>query len=355
MQIQSIEAKKIKLELLQPVKIAIGTLSRSETVIVRIVTDDGIVGCGEGSGVSFVTGETADTIDGAVRVLAEALIGRDALGIDRIHRIMDRTLVHNTSAKAAIDIALHDILGKAAKLPLHRLLGAVSGELETDKTVGIGPPEQMVRDALEMVVLGFGQLKIKAGLDPDADIEAVRLIREAVGPQVRLKVDANQGWSAKDALRAVRAMAECGVEAVEQPVPQWDTDGLALIRAQSPLDIMADESCFSPRDAALLVKREAVDLINIKLMKCGGLHRAMQINAVAEASGVGCMLGCMMESRIGIAAGAALVLSRPNFKYADLDSFMYFHEVPAIRGGFVFETPHIRLADGDGIGVEVDF
>ncbi|TQI69055.1 dipeptide epimerase [Clostridium sp. KNHs216] len=355
MVIKTIEAKKVNLELLHPVVVAIGSIHSCETVVVKVETEEGIVGYGEGIGVTFVTGETVDTILSAVGVLKNELIGLDPFAIDHIHNVMDRTLIHNASAKAAIDIALYDIMGKHAKMPLYRLLGGIADQMETDLTVMIGTPEEMTEEALQIVGRGFHHIKIKAGLHPEEDVEAVRRIREAVGPHIHLKIDANQGWSAGDSIRIIQKMAELGVEAVEQPVPAWDIDGLAYIRSKSPIPIMADESCFSPQDAAKLVKKDAVDIINIKLMKCGGLYRALQINTIAETNGVRCMLGCMMESRISISAGAALVASRPNFIYGDLDSFFYFKESPEIRGGFTCNGPRLQLSEEYGLGIKVDF
>ena len=148
--------------------------------------------------------------------------------------------------------------------------------------------------------------------------------------------------------------AQEGVLALEQPVPFWDLDGLRYIRNHSPLPVMADESCFTPHDASKLIKADAADIINIKLMKCGGIYRALQINTIAEAANVNCMLGCMLESRLSIAAGAALVAAQPNFVFADLDSFVEFGDSPLIHTGFTYETPFIHLSDKPGIGEEPD-
>lgn len=355
MKIKEIEAKKIKVKLLHPFLIALGSIEYCETVIVRIETDEGLIGYGEGAGITFVTGESVDTVINAIGILKNELMGLDPFGIEHIHRVMDKTLVHNTAAKAAIDIALYDIMGKYAKVPLYRLLGGIANKIETDMTITIGAPEEMAKEALKIVKQGFRHIKVKGGINPEEDIEAIRQIREAVGKSIHLKVDANQGWSVGDSIRVIQRFAEYGVEAVEQPVPHWDIDGLSFIRSKAPLKIMADESCFSPQDALKLVKKDAVDIINIKLMKCGGLYRALQINSIAEASGVRCMLGCMMESRVGISAGAALVASRQNFIYGDLDSFMYFKEDERIRGGFTCDGPHITLSDEYGLGIDVDF
>jgi L-alanine-DL-glutamate epimerase-like enolase superfamily enzyme len=355
MKITQITAKIIRLDLLRPLTIAIGTISGGETILVKVETDEGITGYGEGTSVPFVTGETPETILSAVSFLREPLLGLDPWGIGHIHRVMDGALVHGGAAKAAIDIALYDIMGKHAGIPLYRLLGGHASELETDMTIGIGTPEDMAREAVRLVETGFRQIKVKAGICPDEDVEAIHQIRAAVGEDVRLKVDANQGWSAGDAAQTVSRLAAYGVEAVEQPVPAWDVDGLAYVRSKSPLKIMADESCFTPVDAVRLIRAGAVDMINIKLMKCGGLYRAMQISAIAAAAGIPCMLGCMMESRISIAAGAALVASDPNFVYGDLDSFLDFQEREDISGGFTFHCPTIRLTETPGHGVQVAF
>ncbi|GJM74410.1 hypothetical protein HMSSN036_66260 [Paenibacillus macerans] len=181
MKIKEITAKKVRLELRQPVVIALGSISHSETVIVKIETDEGLVGYGEGSGATFVTGESADMIVSAVLLLKRALIGLDPFSIDSIHHLLDKTLVHNAAAKAAIDIALYDIMGQYAKLPLYRLLGGMAKQMETDRTIGIGAPEDMAKEAVQLAEQGFRQIKVKAGLNPDDDIEAIRRIREAVG------------------------------------------------------------------------------------------------------------------------------------------------------------------------------
>lgn len=354
MQIVDIRAMKMQFELMKPLVISLGTITHGETVIVKVLTDEGICGYGEGAGTTFVTGETNDTVLAAIELLKRELVGLDPRSIEHIHRIMDRTLVRNGSAKAAIDIALFDIMGKSARAPLYKLLGGAINEIETDMTIGIDRPEVMAQSAHELVQQGFRFLKVKAGVNPDADIEAIRQIRLAIGPDVHIKVDANQGWSVSDCLRVMRAFQEYGVDAVEQPLPYWDISGLAQIRSRAPIKLMADESCFSPQDAIELARREAVDIINIKLMKCGGLYRAAQVNSIAEAAGIRCMLGCMMESKVGIAAAAALVAARPNFLYGDLDSFLYFQDDGRIKGGFTFQHGKIRLSEEYGLGLEID-
>jgi L-alanine-DL-glutamate epimerase-like enolase superfamily enzyme len=245
-------------------------------------------------------------------------------------------------------------MAKGANQPLYRYLGGVSGTVEIDMTIGIDTPEKMAQKATRLVKEGYRHIKVKAGVDDDQDKAAIRLIRQAA-PNAHLKVDANQGWTAHRALAMLRVYAQEGVEALEQPVPYWDLAGLQYVRERSPLPIMADEGCFSTQDAAKIAKAGAADVINIKLMKCGGLYRALQINAIAEASGINCMLGCMLESRLSIAAGAALVASHPNFIYADLDSFLEFSDTSLLRSGFDYQTPMIHLSEKPGIGEELIF
>lgn len=355
MKIINIDAKKIELELVKPIEIALGTISHSETVIVRIETEEGLIGYGEGSGVPFVTGESSDMIITAIQMLRQELIGMEVFAISSIHNKMNSLICHHTSAKAAIDIALHDLMGKYTKMPLYRYLGGVRKQLETDMTIGISTPEEMGKQALKIVEKGFHFIKVKAGIDPQHDIRAIQVIRDFVGNDIHIKVDANQGWGTKDAIAIIQKMDSLGVNIIEQPCKHWDTESLAFIRSKTKLNIMADESCFSPLDAMKLVKAEAVDSINIKLMKCGGIYPAIQINTIAEVAGANCMVGCMMESRLGITAGASLIASSKNIIHCDLDSFLYLKDTETIQGGFNVEGPNITLTDEPGLGIQVEY
>lgn len=353
MKITRITTRKVEIPLVQPIVLAIGTIASYDAVYVKIETDEGFIGYGESAGAPFVTGETNDTVLNAIKMFETVLHGENPYAIASIHSQMDKMIAHNSSAKAAIDIALYDIMAKGANLPLFRFLGGVSNVVETDMTISLNKPQTMAEEAKEHIRNGFRELKVKAGADDAQDIEAIRLIRQAA-PEARIKVDANQGWSTHQAMRMLPVYAEARVTALEQPVPYWDLDGLKYLRDRSPIVIMADESCFSLQDAAKIAKLGAADMINIKLMKSGGLYRALQIDTVAEAAGIHCMLGCMLESRLSIAAGAALVAARPNFIFADLDSFLIFGDTPMLRKSFRFETPRIVLSEKPGIGEELD-
>ena len=352
MRITGITARAVSVPLKEPFVISLATIDSADTVFVRVDTDCGITGYGEGAGIGFVTGETTDSVLGAVEVFTPDLIGQNPFAIDHLHRLMDKRLVGNGSAKAAVDLALYDIMARSAGLPLWQYLGGAACSVETDMTIGLAEPEVMAERSASLAAAGFRQIKVKAGISCDLDRAAITAIRRAA-PHAHLKVDANQGWSAAEALAMIRFYAEVGVEAVEQPVPYWDLDSMAWLRDRSPIPIMADECCFTAFDASAIVRRGAADIINIKLMKCGGIYPALQINAIAEAAGVRCMLGCMLESRLGIGAGAHLVAARPNFVYADLDSFVDFDDSGLVEASFVVDPPHIRLGEEPGIGVRV--
>jgi L-alanine-DL-glutamate epimerase-like enolase superfamily enzyme len=354
MRITKITAEPVAVPLAQPFVVSLGAIDSADLVYVKIETDDGVTGFGEASPTAFVTGETVETVLSALRLFEPMLLGRDPFAVNETHALMDRLAVRNGSAKAAVDLALYDIMAKRAGQPLYRFLGGERAAVETDMTIGLAQPEAMAARAAELAAQGYRHIKVKAGADDARDWDGIGLIR-AAAPDAHLKVDANQAWTPARALRMLERYRECGVEAVEQPLPHWDIDGMAYVRSRSPIPIMADESCFTPQDAATIARRQAADIINIKLMKCGGLARALQINAVAQSFGLNCMLGCMLESRLAIAAGAHLVASHPNFVYADLDSFTEFDDTGVVTQAFDYRAPVIALSETPGIGVQLSF
>jgi L-alanine-DL-glutamate epimerase-like enolase superfamily enzyme len=354
MKITNIKWEKLGIELEKPFVIATGTATRAETMIIKVETDEGIIGYGEAKPSLAVLGETIDTVAAVLPLFRDALKGKNPFALEDIHKTMDAVILRNSSTKAGIDIAIHDIMGKKLAMPLYRLLGGYRNSFATDMTVSIGTPEAMAREALAYKQEGYGVLKIKAGIDPEADITAMGLIREAVGPKMRLRADANQGWDVNTAIRVIDIYGQFGVEMVEQPVKYRDIDGLAYIRSRTKVALGADESLHSPEDAMRLAKAGAVDIFNIKLMKSGGIYPALRINAIGEAVGISVMLGCMMETRIGNAASAALAAAQRNITEADLDSFIHF-EGKGITGGFDLENGVMTMQEKPGLGVEVDF
>lgn len=352
MKITNIRTYKMQVPLVRPFRIALGLITHAESCLVEIETDAGILGYGEGSPGPLITGENLAGTVATIEKLKADLIGMDPCDIEAIYTVMNRAVAHAGTAKAAIDLACHDIIGKCAGMPLYKVLGGYSDEIVTDMTVGIDEPEMMAAQAKAHVEAGFDTIKTKVGTDFASDLARVRAIREAVGDDVKIRLDANQGWKAKEAVELIRRLDEYDIELVEQPVPRFDFDGLKYVTANSSVPIMADESCWDSKDALRLVSERAVDFINIKLMKCGGLYEAKKINAIAQAAGVEVMLGCMTEeSGIAINASAALGAALKNITRADLDATFSLKQLPFEGGLTVKDTCHLVLSSEPGLGI----
>lgn len=352
--IKQIEVYAVTLRYREPFRIAPSTSTETHNVIVKIITDYEVVGWGESSPSKRVTGESAETVIEALDKLAPKLVGTCPLRIEQNIERMDLLVEGNPAAKASVDMALYDILGKTGRKPLFMLMGGYRSEVMTDITLGIKSPNEMAKDALIAVQKGFKALKVKVGTNPSEDVERVKMVREAVGSDVELRVDANQGWTPKEAMDVLTEIAKCDVEFVEQPVSAEDVRGLASVRKHSSIPVMADESVHSPADALRLIQAEAVDMINIKLMKSGGIHKARKIAEVAEAAGVPCMIGCMSESELGITAAVHLAAAIRNIRYADLDSDLLLRD-KLVKNTLKVENSVRPLSSLPGLGVkEID-
>jgi len=354
MKITRIEVFKASLQLKRPFRIAIGETRETNTIYVRVHTDEGLYGMGEADSFTPIVSETQATSLAAARDLAALLIGHDPLDIETCVRDMRSFMPHNPTTRSAFDMSLYDLLGKAAGLPLYAVLGGPLRPFYTDNTVGIDTPDVMVEHAREIQGRGFPAIKVKVGTTAAADIECIRRIRDAVGPRLPIRIDANQGWDVVAAKQALRGMEAFGVQYCEQPVPVWDIESMAAVRAATTIPIMADESVFDEHDALKLVTAEACDYLNIKLAKSSGIHVALKINAIAEAAGMRCMVGCMTESRLGLTAAAHLVSARPNIVYADLDGADMLRDDPIIGGMVYRDGGRIDLPEGPGLGADVD-
>jgi L-Ala-D/L-Glu epimerase len=354
MKIIGIKTKVLNLEFIKPIVVTFGTIRSLESLIIEIETDEGLLGYGEASPYSPVTGETIDTVQDTLKLLTSHLIGQNPLKIAKIHRIMDQLTLGQTSAKAAIDIALYDIYAKSLNVPLHVALGGERETFESDKTVSIGTIEEMVRDVKSNMAQGFNMVKLKAGIDIEKDILALKAIRKECGNDLIIRMDANQGWNSSDAVRALNAMEPYKLDCIEQPIPYWDIDGLIKIREKTNIPLMADESLHNEKDAIRLLKSEAVDLFNIKLMKSKGIFGALKINTIAEASGIQCMIGCMVESPIGITAGAHFAAANKNITRVDLDSLFAIKTPSVIEKGVKYTGGMATLPSEAGLGIAVD-
>lgn len=336
-----------------PFRTALRTVERIEDVVVMIDTDTGDIGFGEAPPTAVITGDTVGAIAVAIREhLGPAIVGIDIINMEEIARRIDAAMVHNTSAKAAVDMAVWDLHGKLHSAPLCNLLGGYRPSIVTDLTISANEPEVMVSDAADALSRGYTTLKIKLGKDPARDMERMRAIRDAVGPVVKLRVDANQGWKPKEAVRLIGRMVDAGLdpELVEQPVPAADIDGLRYVTERVEVPVMADESVFSPADAARVMQTRAADIVNIKLMKTGGITGAMRICSLAEVYGVELMMGCMLEAKISVTAAVHLAAARRVITRVDLDGPALCSEDP-VEGGAVFDEATITPNTTPGLGI----
>lgn len=325
---------------------------KSQNVVVKVVTDQEIEGFGAASPPRMVTGETVDTILNALDKIGPKIIGMGGSSVQENVELVDDIISGNSSAKAALDMAFHDILGKATGKPLYALLGNFRRRVITDKSLGIKSAKEMVRDAIKAVKDGFDTIKIKTGTNPREDVKKVGLIRRAVGGDIQIRIDVNQGWTLQQAIECLRKIEEFDIQFVEQPINAQDIRGMKEIRHCSSIPIMADESVASPEDASRVIKAEAADLINIKLMKSGGIWKARKIAAIAEAAGIQCMIGCGTESEIGLAAGTHFAAATRNVPYADLDSDTLLRDRLVTKGGTVLEKSLRKLPETPGLGIE---
>ena len=358
MRITDITWRKCRIALTEPFKIAFASVDYTENVLLKVTTDESLTGYGEAAPFAPVTGETADSVIAALQLLKPGLIGVDPFRIEYIHALMNKALYGNHSAKCAVDLAMYDLMGKAAGQPVYKLLGGYQPQVQNDITIAINTPEKMAAMAKQRAETdGFHILKIKAGINPDEDIRAIELIRKTVGDQVRLRVDANQGYDVASALYAIDGFKRYGVEAVEQCLPYWDIEGAQILHAKvSGIKLMMDESVHTEKDAFRLIKNRCADILNIKLMKCGGLLPGAKISDIAESAGVSCMVGCMLETKIAITAGLSLVAARRNITEADCDSFMFYQDSDTgMSGGFVRKQDKFVLLDEPGFGIHFSF
>lgn len=354
MKITNIITTPLFAPLRKPFKTAVRTATHINDIMVQIETDEGITGIGAVPPSEKVSG---DSNEGDIALIQNQikplLIGMDVADKDTILRTIQHAFVHNTGAKAGVDIAVHDLYGKLVNQPLYRILGGDSNQLETDLTISVNDVQTMVNDSVEAVSRGYRILKLKVGKDVKTDLKRISEIRKAVGYDVKIRIDANQGWTPKEAVRIIGKMEDAGldIELVEQPVPYYDIDGLRYVTQNSITDVMADEAVFSLRDANQIVTTHAADLINIKLMKTGGIWNAMKIAALTEEYGVKCMIGCMLEGSIGIIAAAHFGASQPNVAFADLDGIGLAAYNPVVGG--VKEEGGLLILDPNAPGLGI--
>ncbi|WP_281974627.1 dipeptide epimerase [Halobacillus litoralis] len=352
MKITDIVCEKRTVSLKRPFKTAVRTVETIEVMDVRLQTEDGVGGFGSATATLQVTGDSLDGMIAAVEgPIKDALLYEDMNKRNDLLLKLEKSCINNSNAKAAVDIAIHDAFGKQCNLPVYRLLGGERAVLETDMTVSINDPDTMQDEAVARVEEGFDVLKLKVGHEEKEDFRRLLKVKEAVGNNVRLRLDANQGWNGKQAVHFINRLGkeDINVEFIEQPVPAHDLKALKYVRDHVHLPIMADESVFSPGEVLRLVEMECVDYVNIKLMKSGGLRRAGQIADICESAGIPCMIGSMMESTVSGTAAVHLAMAHPNIKIYDLDAPLWMRD-EGLKGGMSYEGREVTVTDLPGLG-----
>lgn len=344
MRITGIEVYSVSMPLTNSYSIAYQTVDKTTNVFIHLKTNGKEVGFGCAAPDIYITKETPEGVEKALREIAFSEIkGSDPLRIAFVLEKVRSRLGSQPSAMAALDMALYDLLGKVSNLPLWKLLGGFRDRIKTSITIGILSEEETIRQARNFVARGFKSIKIKGGKDVDDDIMRVLRVREEVGPRIELRFDANQGYTEEQALKFVEKTRSAKLELLEQPTPKGHPDLLGRVTSAVHIPIMADESLLTLRDSFRLAKKNLVDMVNVKLMKVGGIFSALEINAVAKSAGLEVMVGCMDESALGIAAGLHFALARPNVIYADLDGHIDLQGDPAdgavtLKDGILYPT-----------------
>lgn len=328
----------------EPYTIAYETVSAAVNIILKLSTSTGLTGWGCAAPDQVVTGETPESVlDAGNRTIIPLLRGNHPFRVARIHEELRQRIPDARSAAAMTDMALHDLLARQACIPLWRLLGGFRDSIPTSITIGIMNPEETVRRAGRYLNDGFTILKLKGGVDLAEDISKVLLVRRKYGKGFSLRFDANQGYSYDEAVEFVRATSDADIEIFEQPTARAKEERMGMVTRDVDIPVMADESIRSLQDAFRLVSRERIDMVNIKIMKVGGILEAAHINSVARAAGMEVMVGCLDECALGISAGLHFALSRPNIEFADLDGHLDLVDDPFdglfhLEGGVLFPT-----------------
>ena len=354
MKITAVRYGMLRVPLKTPFKTALRTVDQIEDIVVMLDTDTGHVGHGEAPATAVITGDTHGSILDAIRhYIGPRLVGHEVADLNRGTQLIQTALEKNTSAKAAVEIALYDLWAQLHDAPLYKLLGGGEPALSTDITISVDYIDKMVADSVRAVERGFGALKVKVGKDVGTDIERVKAIHAAVGDKALIRLDANQGWTAKQAVYALRTLEDAGVrlELVEQPVKADDIEGLRFVTRHVGTPVMADESVFSPQQVIELIRLRAADIVNIKLMKTGGISNAVKLADIAQLHGIDCMIGCMLEGSISVAAAVHLAVAKADaITKVDLDGPSLCAHDP-VEGGVVFNDAEISITDAPGLGI----
>ncbi|EHP83569.1 dipeptide epimerase [Methanotorris formicicus] len=352
MKIKSVEVVPLNIPLKEPFIIALGKCDVAKNVLIKIHLEDGTIGYGEVSSSGVITGDVQSTVIDVVKYLTPVLAGESIENYRYLIKKLRSIIKFHPGAFAGIENALLDAYTQYIGIPLYKFLGGMRDEIESDITISITTPEKAAQTAQEYSKKGFKVLKIKVGKDFKEDFERVMAVSEAVDCEIR--IDANQGYNPKEAVKFINSVWDAGVNVTlfEQPVHCQNIKGLKYVTDNSPVPVAADETVFTATDAFNIARERAVDVINIKLAKCGGVLEALDIIAVAKASGLDLMIGCMLESNVGLSPSVHLACGTGEFSYIDLDSHVFLKELP-LSGGFEVDGQKLIVKNiKEGIGIK---
>jgi len=353
MKIQNIRTKPLTAPLKTPFVTSLRRVDTLEDLVVMIECDDGSIGYGEGAPTPVITGETMGSMVATIAYITPHIIDKEIEDFDTIIHLIHTLILKNTTAKAALEMALYDLKAKSQKRPLYHMLGGTKTQFSTDITISMGEIDKMIADCHTAVALGYDTLKIKIGDNPAKDVERVLAIYQALDTNIKLRLDANQGWSAKESVILLHALEKQNIiaEFIEQPVAADDIEGLKYIKERVQTPLLADESIFSIKDAQRLLEMQAIDYVNIKLAKTAGITQALKLADLSQSFGVKCMIGCMLEGPISVAAGVHVASAKADIiTMLDLDAVSLLASHP-VHTDIVFDESHITLGESHGLGV----
>ena len=353
--IQQVELYKLSIPLVEPFITSLGTDTHAENVVIKIITNEGTIGFGECSPYMPINGESQDTCFIVGQYFAKALKGKNPLEIEDCITLMDKIIYGNSSIKSAFDMALYDIASQRAGVPLYKFIGGENNKtIITDYTVSIGEPKKMASDAMKIKAQGYPAIKVKLGKNGKTDIERIKAIREAVGNEIPVRIDANQGWNVEEAIETLKALSAFDIQHCEEPIPRWAFMELPRVKKESPIPIMADESCGDEHDAERLIKIGACDYMNIKLGNSGGIFKALKMVRMAEAAGIHLQIGAFMESRLAMTAFAQFSLCSPAIEHYDFDTALMFTQDPVTDGIIYEKNGVVKVPEVAGLGATID-
>jgi L-alanine-DL-glutamate epimerase-like enolase superfamily enzyme len=355
LKIRAVELYHVPRKLRKPFVTSLGYNEYAHSVYLKIITDTDLVGYGECTPSPYINGETHETCFVVGKILAQGLIGKNPTDIESSFELMSKLIYANNSIKSAFDIAHYDLISKSKELPLYKYFGGeIRKKIYTDYTVSIGEVEEMVEDAVKVKEDGYQIIKVKLGKGGDKDIKRIKNIREVVGADIKIRIDANQGWEVNEAERTLTALREFDIEYCEEPIRRYKFDILPELRRQSPVKIMADESVLDHYDAHRLIKTGACDYINIKLGKSSGIFKALKIIKAAEKAKMKLQLGGFLESRLLFTANAHLAHTSKYCAFYDFDSPLFAIDNPILGGMEYGNNGEVILNDEPGLGLSID-